>query len=159
MSVFNSLTDAQCAKYQSPRKRKTKGADGKAMAKALALPDADPNESLPVEGGAVVHVPEEALQIEPTQCRDPGLKHIVVHYDRWTHSSGNLRAFTACSHHNACRRYTFVKNHDGGREEAEAWLMAWHASGRRLASAGVHKAHNPSDAEVRKFLRIQSMLA
>ena len=130
------------------------------MARPL-LPEQDvlaDEDMLPLDDveRSLLQIPEGDLQLQSVGCKEPTMKDVVVHYDRFTHASGNLRAFTACVHHRACRRYVFVKNH-GDRPTAEAWLFAWNALGARCGSPEEHKSTDPTEMEVAKMKRLQNL--
>ena len=46
---------------------------------------------------------------EHVWCRVPGMTHMRVNFDNYTHQSGNIRAYLNCGHHDNCRRYVFVR--------------------------------------------------
>ena len=112
-------------------------------------------ESKP-ENALVLHVPEHDLDVEPVACKEPKFSQAKVLYDRYTHSSGNLRCFIQCTFHSACRKYTFVKNHLSKRH-AEAFLFAWNSLGEKSKTAEKHKSLEPSEGTVENFLRYQSL--
>ena len=110
--AYSKLTAEQCLKYKS--KAKAKGAPAPPRGSSAAAP-----AMAALEDGAdeaiLLQMPDEELQLASVSCKEPSLKEAKVLYDRFTHSSGNLRCFTACVHHRDCRRYVFVKNH-GNKE-------------------------------------------
>jgi hypothetical protein len=99
-------------------------------------------------------------QPEPLQVNLPG-NPLRVHFDNYTHASGELRAFIACTAHGHgpdCRLYVFVKNH-GSRSRAAAFLAAWHELGARSVDADHHKARKPTQAQVEAVLWSQMVPA
>lgn len=158
-SVFKKMTGEECLNYNKTKKARAKaksGGRGKATSsRADVLADED---MLPLDDveRSLLQIPEGDLQLQSVGCKEPTMKDVVVHYDRFTHASGNLRAFTACVHHRACRRYVFVKNH-GDRPTAEAWLFAWNALGARCGSPEEHKSTDPTEMEVAKMKRLQNL--
>ena len=140
---FKKLKDADCLNYKS--KAVPKGS----KAKPLAIKDA------PKEEGDVLHMPDEALALDRVECKEPTMKEAYVLYDRFTHASGHLRCFTACVHHEQCRKYTFVKNHDN-KAHAESWLLAWNSLGSSCGSAAEHKLQEPTKQQVQQMLRVQA---
>ena len=140
---FKKLKDAGCLNYKS--KAKPRGS----KAKPLAIMDE------PQEEGGVLQMPDEALALDRVECKEPTMKAAYILYDRFTHASGHLRCFTACVHHEQCRRYTFVKNHDS-KAHAESWLLAWNRMGSSCGTAAEHKLQDPTRQQVEQMLRIQA---
>lgn len=125
----------------------------------LELPDEEEGEAPPPTLSSdplVLAMPDTAMNLEKVTCKEPSLKEAYVLYDRFTHSSGNLRCFTACCHHQNCRKYTFVRNHKS-KEEAEAWLLAWNALGKDASCSEAHKGMEPTTANVARMLRFQAL--
>ena len=72
------------------------------------------------------------------------------HFDNFSHSSGNQRAFTYCCLHDRCRLYIFLKNFES-HEHAIAYLFAWRKLGRMFGGVFQGQDHiqrKPTDAEV-----------
>ena len=141
LTVFAKMSETEILAYASRKKPGTKN-------KALTDQEQKPEEAL------VLQVPEHDLEVEPVRCKEPKFAKAKVLYDRYTHSSGNLRCFIQCTFHANCRKYTFVRNH-ASKNHAEAWLFAWNAMGDKLKTAERHKSSDPSSDSVENFLRYQ----
>ena len=73
-------------------------------------------------------VAAELPEYDPIYFEHSGYEAMHVNFDRFSHESGNLRAFTYCPVHargdHQCCLYVFVKDYDS-REHAAAYLFAW----------------------------------
>lgn len=86
-------------------------------------------------------------RVPPLEIDLGGGRTQVVHFDNFTHASGQLRGFVACEKHNSCRLYTFVKNH-GSRRRTAAFLIAWQMRAAHHRTAQSHIADKPSTEQV-----------
>lgn len=112
-------------------------------AQLAALLDVDAGQPCP---SAMPIVPVEMS----IRSRVPGTTATTVYFDRFTHSSGNQRAFVHCNAHRKCRLYIFVRGQPS-KEHCAAYLMAWAWAGSRwadVAQGAEHIAHKPSPEEV-----------
>ncbi len=129
----------------------------------------DDEEALAIEDmhGDPVHIPPAAAIIRPIPladesiaCRAAGLGFPRVHFDNFTHQSGNLRAYIRCGlHKHSCRLYVFVKDHASRRHAAE-FLFVWAAAAGRYPSTGVyerdrHAEYRPTAEEAAVMYREQ----
>ena len=136
----------QCREYTLPKKRKA--ARSRAGQPGGVSKRAEP-----------LRLALELPTAPPVQARVPGLLDLAVHFDNFTHQSGNRRAFVKClhaAHGNSCRRYTFVNQHDD-ETTAVAWLFAWAQDAARHATSEAHVAYNPSHAAVRRMKERQAL--
>ena len=125
---------------------------GDVEAEMAALMDDEPEP--PGPGPAVV--PIIPVQ-ERFDSRVLGMRAVTVYLDRFTHSSGNQRAFVHCGNHANCRRYIFVKDYET-KQHAVAFLMAWFWAAPRWPDRGdrlEHIRYNPSGVELADAFREQ----
>jgi hypothetical protein len=115
----------------------------------LAIEDAPGNapgivHQIPIQQAA------SAMSEDAIACKVPGFRPMRVCFDNYSHASGNRRAFTYCSLHDACRLYVFLKDFPT-KERAVAFLMAWHHVGTNYKSRNQAKEHigfKPGDSAV-----------
>jgi hypothetical protein len=103
----------------------------------------------------VVPVPDGG---PPVPCRVPGFQHLKVYFDRFSHWSGNQRAFCHCpSHSGQCRLYVFVQKYES-REHCASYLLAWAtmASEFRAGQRDEHVAARPTADHVDVVHRAQT---
>ncbi|CAE7279036.1 unnamed protein product [Symbiodinium sp. CCMP2456] len=86
-------------------------------------------------------------RVPPLEIDLGGGRTQVVHFDNFTHASGQLRGFVACEKHNSCRLYSFVKNH-GSRRRTAAYLIAWQMRAAHHRTAQSHISDKPSTEQV-----------
>ena len=95
-------------------------------------------------------------RVAPLEIDLGGGRTQVVHFDNFTHASGQLRGFIACEKHSGCRLYTFVRHH-GSRRRTAAFLLAWQMRASHHRSAAAHIADKPSEEQTdAMMLRIAS---
>ena len=71
----------------------------------------------------------------------PDWQHLRVSLDHFSHQSGNRRAFSYCNLHDNCRLYVFIRDFDGNKEKAAAYLFAWRMNGTRWKARDAAKLH------------------
>jgi hypothetical protein len=119
------------------------GVDGDADV-ILALEDGDAGVG-PIAPPPPLLVPELAVRVSVTSVTDP--MH-VVHFDNYSHCSGNQRAFLYCARkeeHGRCRQYIFVKDF-ASPDRAVAHLLAW--ASLDMPDRESHTREKPTDAQV-----------
>ncbi|CAE7717340.1 unnamed protein product [Symbiodinium sp. CCMP2592] len=159
---LSSLRDASAEEINARFAQKKKRPAGRSLTRDAATgleldPEADDAELEEL----VQELPEKLMQAEepqpsmasggrrvaPLEIDLGGGRTQVVHFDNFTHSSGQLRAFVACETHSGCRLYTFVRHH-GSRRRAAAFLLAWQMRGAHHRRAEAHIADKPSEEQV-----------
>ena len=131
-------------------------------ARPQAIQDQDPDDSDSGEAQALALPPMPLLvrppEDPPVQSIVPGFTHLKVLFDRYTHDSGNQRAFISCGEHDHnCRRYVFVKDFPS-KQDVVAYLLAWRMAARNFPDRlqrGPHIAHVPPDDTINLVLRQQ----
>ncbi|CAE7359205.1 unnamed protein product, partial [Symbiodinium sp. CCMP2592] len=159
---LSSLRDASAEEINARFAQKKKRPAGRSLTRDAATgleldPEADDAELEEL----VQELPEKLMQAEepqpsmasggrrvaPLEIDLGGGRTQVVHFDNFTHSSGQLRAFVACETHSGCRLYTFVRHH-GSRRRAAAFLLAWQMRAAHHRRAEAHIADKPSEEQV-----------
>ncbi|CAE7591048.1 unnamed protein product [Symbiodinium sp. CCMP2592] len=159
---LSSLRDASAEEINARFAQKKKRLAGRSLTRDAATgleldPEADDAELEEL----VQELPEKLMQAEepqpsmasggrrvaPLEIDLGGGRTQVVHFDNFTHSSGQLRAFVACETHSGCRLYTFVRHH-GSRRRAAAFLLAWQMRAAHHRRAEAHIADKPSEEQV-----------
>ena len=74
-----------------------------------------------------------------------------VHFDGWSHVSGDRRAFVTCKAHMHCRKYQFLNQFKSERECC-AWLVAWLKTGEDLPMQICHCYHIPPRSAIEELL-------
>ena len=68
----------------------------------------------------------DVTEKEDVVSKIPGLGTLRIHFDNWSHKSGNRRVYTTCQRHDNCRKWRFI--HDfASDDDAVSWLLAWQA--------------------------------
>ena len=125
------------------------------------VPVEDPDEVMPMP--VVPHIPVDAPAIPPPlaaphllmphlpEAPAPvvfgigGYPSMTIHFDNYTHQSGNRRALMYCQtdgHKPKCRRYIFLHSYPT-TEHACAWLFAWGVGGAVKDDASSHIEYDP----------------
>ena len=99
--------------------------------------------------------PEIGVKRPSTQVSVDGHAPILIHWAMpWTHTSGKLRAYVSCCHHDFCRLYRPVHCFQS-EEHCIAFLASWVIHGKSLAdrkSNDVHRTSLPTQAQLEEIL-------
>ena len=106
----------------------TAGDEADSHVAALEPPSGAGQGAKPAAALALPTIKYSVEELQLTQCGIAGAPSMTVHFDRFTHQSGNRRALFECSLHNKCRLDCSIKDFSS-REQFVAFLFAWDLQG------------------------------